>query len=82
MATRSDEFNIRRCGGDIRSRFHLISAVAAEVPRSNISKLRSMSGVEYVELDARVFALEQTVPWGIAAIQACPDPSLQSGDRS
>ncbi len=70
LTTGSDETGIRRGGGKVHRRFHLVPAVAAEVPRSYIFKLRSMRGVAYVEEDAEVFALEQSVPWGVAAVQS------------
>ena len=69
-STTVDEKMIAVRGGIVTHRYHLIPAMAARVPERAIPVLRSMRQVAYVELDGRVEALQQTLPWGIDRIDA------------
>ena len=66
----SDESLIRGRGGILEHRFHHIPVISAEVPERMLPILRAQKGVEYVELDSEVQALEQTLPWGVDRIDA------------
>ncbi len=56
---------VRGVGGDIFWQFSTVNVIAAHMtPRAADALARSPS-VAYVEPDGRVYALEQTVPWGI-----------------
>ena len=76
----ADETNVEKFGGKPEQRFNLIPAMSAEIPESLISTFRKMPGVSYVEIDAEVHALEQTVPWGITAVNADDVHSYNTGE--
>lgn len=57
-------------GGEIKCVYRITPAIAAKVPEAAVSKLRSAMGVAYVEPDGEVYALEQTLPWGVDRIDA------------
>jgi subtilisin family serine protease len=66
-------------GGNIRQNYHLISASSAEIPATQIEKLRNSPGVAYVVLDSEVHILGDTIPWGITAIKADQVQPTNSG---
>ncbi len=57
-----------------------IKAVAAYISEERLERLRSRPGVAYVELDAIVQALGETVPWGVERIGARLVHPYQTGD--
>ncbi len=61
----AEEGVVRGAGGVIRQTFHLVPAVAANVPETAIPGLLQDPRVRYVEPDGPVYAIDQTVPWGI-----------------
>ncbi len=56
---------VRGLGGEIYREFTLVDVVAARMTPRAAEALTRAPGVAYVELDGPVFALDQTVPWGI-----------------
>jgi len=56
---------VRAFGGDIFWEFTIVNAVAAHMTLRAADALARNSAVAYVEPDGRMYALEQTVPWGI-----------------
>ncbi len=61
---------VKRLGGKIKYTYNLIPAIAASVPEVAIDALKKNPSITNVELDNQVFALEQTLPWGIDRIDA------------
>ena len=56
---------VRGLGGEIYGEFSIVNVIAATMTPQAAYALTRNPGVAYVELDAPVYALEQTVPWGI-----------------
>jgi len=56
---------VQRAGGEIYGEFSIVNVIAATMTPQAAYALTRNPGVAYVELDAPVYALEQTVPWGI-----------------
>jgi len=61
---------VEEVGGDVEHCYHLIPAVAAAMPRKAVDVLRKRAEVSFIEIDAKVWALEETLPWGIDRIEA------------
>ena len=61
---------VKGVGGKIKYTYNLIPAIAASVPEVAIEALKKNPNVRYVEPDGQVFALEQTIPWGVDRIDA------------
>ncbi|MBI3920076.1 MAG: S8 family serine peptidase [Armatimonadetes bacterium] len=66
-----------KLGAKVRYRYHLIPAVAAEVPQERLDELSRQVGVAYVEEDAQAAAIQSAaerrrdvVPWGVQATGA------------
>ncbi len=64
-ATASDLNVIAAVGGEVRYSYSIINAVAARIPEPARETLANERGVAYITDDSRVFALGQTLPWGI-----------------
>lgn len=62
---RSEQALVRSFGGEIYREFTMVNAVAARMTARAADALSRNPAVRYVELDGRVHALGQTVPWGI-----------------
>ncbi|MBE0431387.1 MAG: S8 family serine peptidase [Dehalococcoidia bacterium] len=56
---------VRGFGGEIFWEFTIVNAVAAHMSPRAADALSRSPRVAYVEPDGRMYALEQTVPWGI-----------------
>lgn len=56
---------VKGLGGEITRTFEIVPAIAAKIPSVAIDKLSQNPKIRYVEPDVEVFALGQTVPWGI-----------------
>ena len=61
---------IKGLGGKIKYTYNLIPAIAASVPEVAIEALKKNPNITNVEFDSQVFALEQTLPWGVDRIDA------------
>ncbi len=68
---------VRAYGGTIKYTYHLVPAIAAEVPQFSIEGLRNNPNVTHVDLDGKVWAidhptgdLELDSGWGVAHIGA------------
>ena len=66
----NDENMIRGHGGTTKYTYHIIDAKAAEIPERAIARIENNPRVAYVEVDAEVYALEDTLPWGVDRIDA------------
>ena len=66
----TEENSVRAHGGSIGHRFHLVPAMAIQVPERAIPLLQAMRGVSYIELDGQVEILDDTLPWGVDRIDA------------
>jgi len=56
---------VRAFGGDIYAEFNLVDVIAARMTPQQAAALSRNPKIDYIELDAEVYALEQTTPWGI-----------------
>jgi serine protease len=56
---------VRGAGGDIYWQFAIVNVIAAHMTPRAADALARNPAVAYVEPDGRMYALEQTVPWGI-----------------
>ena len=56
---------LERLGGDVYAEFDFVKAMAVRLPPQAAVALEKNPMIAYVEPDAEVYALEQTVPWGI-----------------
>ena len=65
-----DENMIRGHGGKTKYTYHIINAKAVEIPEQAIDRIKRNPRVAYVEEDAKVYALEDTLPWGVDRIDA------------
>ena len=61
---------VKGVGGKIKYTYNIIPAIAASVPEVAIEALKKNPNITNVEFDNQVFALEQTLPWGIDRIDA------------
>jgi len=61
---------IRTYGGEIKSVYTIIPAIAGRVPRSKVSKLAEEESVEYLEEDLVVRVLNATATWNINKVKA------------
>ena len=66
----AEEAVVRGAGGAIKYTYHLVPAIAAEVPDAAIAALERNPNVAYVEDDGIVQAIGQTLPWGVDRIDA------------
>ncbi|WP_350344292.1 S8 family serine peptidase [Proteinivorax tanatarense] len=67
-----DKNVIQNTEGKVVKEFDFINAVVMELPAHTVQTMESHPNVKYVEPDAEVKALNQTVPWGIDRVNA-PD---------
>ncbi len=56
---------VRAFGGEIYREFTIVNAIAASMTQQAADALAQHQAVRYVEPDGPVYALDQTVPWGI-----------------
>ena len=61
----SEQALVRGVGGEIYRQFTLVNAIAARMTPRAADALALNQRVVYVEPDGPVYAVEQTVPWGI-----------------
>jgi len=61
---------VKGLGGKIKYTYNIIPAIAASVPEVAINVLQKNPNITNVELDNQVFALKQTLPWGVDRIDA------------
>jgi len=61
---------VRGMGGKVIHSYKIVPAIAAEIPEAAISALAANPRISYVELDHKVQALQQTLPWGVDRIDA------------
>ena len=61
---------IRGRGGYVRRSYRSLSAIAAELSDSQISKLKADPSIAYIEEDGLVYALVEQLPWGVDRIDA------------
>ncbi|MFO7772989.1 MAG: hypothetical protein R6V59_03470, partial [Dehalococcoidia bacterium] len=73
---------VRGFGGEIYGQFTIVDVIAARMsPRAADALVRN-PGVAYVELDGPVYALDQTVPWGIDRVFGEESYSFDTWDIS
>ena len=65
-------------GGDVEETFHIIPAVTAIMTADEISELQSNPNVAYIERDEEVYALSQSVSWGVKRVGA---PTVHSTNK-
>jgi len=61
---------VKGVGGKIKYTYHIVDAIAASIPEKAIDALRNNPNVAHVELDGEIFAIIQTLPWGVDRIDA------------
>lgn len=67
---------VAAAGGRVQREFGFINAALVELPDVAIDKLAANPAIRYVELNQPVYALAQTLPWGIDRVNA-PDVHAQ-----
>jgi len=66
----AEQAMIQGVGGKIKYTYHIVDAIAAAVPEKAIVALQNNPNVTHVELDGEIFAIGQTLPWGVDRIDA------------
>jgi len=61
---------VKGVGGKIKYTYHIVDAIAASIPEKAIVALQNNPNVKYVEPDVEIFAVGQTLPWGVNRIDA------------
>lgn len=61
---------VKGLGGKIKYTYHIVDAIAASIPEKAIVALQKNPNVKYVEPDVEIFAVGQTLPWGVNRIDA------------
>ena len=61
---------IRAYGGDIKYEYTIISAIACSLPEQAIDALRRNPNIEQIEPDGKVYAIGETLDWGVDRIDA------------
>lgn len=61
---------VKGVGGKIKYTYHIVDAIAASIPEKAIDALQKNPNVTHVELDGEIFAMGQTLPWGVDRIDA------------
>jgi len=70
FAGKSDAGLIRAFSGDVKYEYGLVSSVACSLPEQAIEALSRSPAVESVELDNVVYAVAQTLDWGVDRVDA------------
>jgi subtilisin/minor extracellular protease Epr len=68
--TSPDPSLISSLNGRIKHVYTIIPAVAATIPQVALDRISKAQGISFVELDYRVKALGETLPWGVDRIDA------------
>jgi subtilisin len=66
----AQESLVRAFGGSIKHTYHLVPAIAANIPETAIAGLLRSQRVIRVELDGQFHAVDDLVPWGVGHIGA------------
>ena len=61
---------VKGVGGQIKYTYHIVDAIAASIPEKAIDALKKNHNVTHVDLDGEIFAISQTLPWGVDRIDA------------
>jgi len=72
---------VQGVGGKIKYTYHIVDAIAASIPEKAIVAFRNNPNVTHVELDGKVFAIGQTLPWGVDRIDAEVVHTSDSGNK-
>jgi len=72
----SEQALVRAHGGAIKYSYTLVPAIAASIPEPAIQGLMRNPNVTYIEPVIEVYAVTQTVPWGVERIGA---PTVHDG---
>ena len=67
---KTDTALIRAYGGDIKYEYTIISAIACSLPEQAIDALRRNPNIEQIEPDGKVYAIGETLDWGVDRIDA------------
>ena len=67
---KSDAALIRAHGGDIKYEYSIISAIACSLPEQAIEALQRNPNIEKIEPDHEIYAVEDTLDWGVDRIDA------------
>jgi len=59
-----------------------LKGYAGAIPRGRVDDVRADSRVSYVERDAPVHSVSQTIPWGISKVGATVSPTALAGNGS
>jgi hypothetical protein len=65
-----EEALIKGVGGRIKYSYWLVPAIAATIPEAAIEKLMKNPLVTNIEEDLKVYAIADTVPWGVEKVNA------------
>ncbi|MEW6308624.1 MAG: S8 family peptidase [Bacillota bacterium] len=61
---------VEALGGRVKFAYQYIPVIAATLPETALSALRSSPAVAYIEPDGKCYAVSQTLPWGVDRIDA------------
>lgn len=61
---------VHGAGGEVDHAYHLLPVVSATLTDDVIAWLKTRPDIAYVEEDTRVYATEQSLPWGVDRIDA------------
>ena len=61
---------VQGMGGEIRYTYHIVPVIAATIPEVAIAGLKANPNVAYVEADGKVYAIQETLPWGVDRVDA------------
>ncbi len=73
---------VRAFGGEIYAEYSLVDTVAAKMTEPQMEALRKNPFIRYIEPDAQVHALGQSVPWGINRVFGNEGNRLATWDTS
>ena len=59
---------VRAFGGEIYAEFTLVDVIAARITEQQARALNNHPAISYIEPDGIVYAINQTVPWGIERV--------------
>jgi len=73
---------VRAFGGEIYAQFTIVDVIAAQMTAQQATALQKNPAISYIEPDAQVHAIGQTVPWGIDRVFGSESYSFPSWGKT
>lgn len=73
---------VRAFGGEIYAQFTIVDVIAARMTAQQATALQKNPAISYIEPDAQVHAIGQTVPWGIDRVFGSESYSFPSWGKT